>query len=100
MSRASRYQVARGRQSPARPESELVTLRMTATTRATLLAALDEAAMGKEDRARECGCEGCEDCEFRQQAADEYRQVAEIVGEAGQPGAGVREPEMDREAGQ
>lgn len=79
---------------PLPPEQrELVTLRMTAATRATLLAALDEAAMGKEDRARECGCEGCEDCEFRRQAAKEYRQLAEIVGEAGD----VPVPEADAE---
>jgi hypothetical protein len=60
---------------------ELVTLRMSPTTRATILAALDEAAAGKRDLAAECD-DGQEVRAAREAAAAEYDETAAIIREA------------------
>src|SRR5580704_5640726 len=65
---------------------------MTPSTRATILAALSEAADAKRDRIGVCpDCHDgtCGSCEYRAQAAAEYDTVAGIAGETydREPGA-------------
>ncbi len=84
--------------------SELIRWTMTEKTRATILAALDEAAEGKRDRIGVCAdCQdaSCGSCEYRRQAAAEYDNAAEIItetyGKTPQAGPG---PEPDTETWQ
>jgi ferredoxin len=79
----------------------------------TLLAALDEAAEYKRDRAAtcaDCADQSCGTCQWRLQAAEAYDTLAAQLAEtaqasrtatSSQPGSGTQpQPEADREAGQ
>jgi hypothetical protein len=79
----------------------------------TLLAALDEAAEYKRDRAAgcaDCADQSCGTCQWRLQTAESYDSLAAQLAEpaevsrtatASQPGSGSQpQPSADREAGQ
>jgi len=101
-------------QPPSPPGQD--TVAVSADQVKTLLAALDDAAEYKRDRAEtcaDCADQSCTTCQWRLQAADAYDQVADQMIQAAEasatpqppqdhatPGAGGPHVVADREAGQ
>ena len=101
-------------QPPSPPGPDAVIVPANQVT--TLLAALDDAAQYKRDRAETCAdCAGqsCTTCQWRLHTADTYDQLAEQMTQAAQapatrprapghaaPGTGGPHPAADQEAGQ